>query len=72
MQFLILDGSKISRISAHSKGHAASIYAQRHLPTNSKSKSFRIKVVALDEASTFETRIDRIDDVMDVRSREVV
>ena len=72
MQFLILDGSRISRVSAHSKGHAASIYAQRNLPTNSKSKSFRIKVLAIDEAIAFETRIDRIDGAMDVRSKVVV
>lgn len=72
MEFLILEGTKVSRISAHSKGHAASIYAQRNFPMNTKSKAFRVRVIGLDQATIFDTRIDRIDDALEVCSREVV
>ena len=59
MEYVVIDGASVSRVSAHSKTQAASFYAERHLPRESKSKLFRLKVLSLDEATKVECQVTR-------------
>ena len=62
MEFLVIDGGSVSRVSAHSKTQAASFYAERHLPRESKSKLFRLKVLSIGEATRVECQVTRSGD----------
>ena len=71
MEFLIIDGTSVSRVSARSKSQAASVYAGRHLPKTANAKEFRVKVFSMSEATRIECLATRRDDTVETFAQEV-
>lgn len=71
MEFLIVDGTAVTRVSARTKSQAASVYAQRNLPKTAKAKGFRVRVFSMDEATNIECLATRRDDTVETFAQEV-
>ena len=45
MEFIVIDGGRLSRVNALSARRAALIYAERHLPREQRSMQVSVKVL---------------------------
>jgi hypothetical protein len=62
MEFIVMEGTKIARVSAHSESEAAAKYARRQLAIGQNKHQVDLKVVPLREAQRFACKVNRSDD----------
>lgn len=71
MRFLIIDGERMARVEALTKAEAVTRYATRHLPQDSRSKLFDVRVLDLGAATKFSCLVTRGQDSVQAISKEV-
>lgn len=70
MEFIVVDGTTLAKITASSKAQAATIYSSSRLPSNCKMRQFRLKVLQLNEAAVFNCLVTRSNDAIETVAKE--
>jgi hypothetical protein len=62
MEFVVLEGTRLSRVTAHSESEAAAVYARRQLAVGQRKHQVALRVIPLRESIRFNCKVERSDD----------
>jgi len=61
MEYLVMEGTKIARVTAHSESEAAATYARRQLAVGQNKHQVGLRVVPLRPSMRFSCKVKRSD-----------